>query len=557
MDKAAQPPAASLEKIPYPDDDQTIDLTGKVIGEYLLLRRLGKGGMGQVYLAEQVSLKRKVALKILRKDLAANAKALQRFQVEAKAVARATHANIVQVYAIGEDKGIHFMALEYVEGRNLRDFLEKKGPPDVLVAITLIRQVAAALQRASELGIIHRDIKPENILVTRKGEVKVADFGLSRVFSDEDIPVNLTQSGVAMGTPLYMSPEQVEGKPVDPRTDIYSLGVTAYHLLTGGPPFRGQTPFEVAVQHVQKDPTSLKDLRPDLPDELCAIVHKMMAKRPEDRYQTCQEIVRDLIRLRDVLVGVAIVPIGTGLGTSSLTAVPKSGVSFQPLPQLSKRRRFPVLFVASILAMALLGLAAGWGVFYAPGEPNGPTEEELLKNASPSKTALELDQEREQELKKLFAKYPHPKHEDDVNRGMYAAIDLALFYLERQRHADAEQFFKTLEKQPRAVDKQDRVPQYSFLGILGQAILLAFRDEHEKSNKLFDDLLVKKTLIKVGPQIMKQKVMTNPDMRKQLALAMERNYANGPNDFPAELSRFRVPPPPAVRLVPKKPEGIR
>src|SRR5919109_3404476 len=153
------------------------DLTGRTLGDFRVLRRLGQGGMGSVYLAEQVSLKRKVALKVLRPDLAATPGALQRFKLEAEAVAQATHANIVQVYACGESEGLAFMALEYVEGRNLRDYLARKGPPDVLLALSIMRQVASALARAGELGIIHRDIKPENIL-TRKGEVKVADFGL-------------------------------------------------------------------------------------------------------------------------------------------------------------------------------------------------------------------------------------------------------------------------------------------------------------------------------------------------------------------------------------------
>src|SRR5204863_3679846 len=136
----------------------------------------------------------------------------------------------------------------------------------------------AALQRASELGIIHRDVKPENILLTRKGEAKVADFGLSRVLDGAAPTVNLTQSGVTMGTPLYMSPEQVEGKPIDSRTDIYSFGVTCYHMLAGQPPFRGKTAFEVAVQHVQGTAQPLAEIRPDLPPEVCALVHKMMAK---------------------------------------------------------------------------------------------------------------------------------------------------------------------------------------------------------------------------------------------------------------------------------------
>ena len=242
-----------------------LDLTGRVLGEFHVLRRLGQGGMGQVYLAEQASLKRKVALKILRSDLAANPTSLQRFKSEAEAIARATHANIVQVYTINDADGLHYMALEYVEGRNLGEYLARKGLPDLLLALSIMRQVASALQRASELGIIHRDIKPENILLTRKGEVKVADFGLSRCLAGDQQPLRLTQSGVTMGTPLYMSPEQVEGRPLDSRADIYSFGVTCYHMFAGHPPFRGETAIEVALKHVNAEPEPLPALRPDLP----------------------------------------------------------------------------------------------------------------------------------------------------------------------------------------------------------------------------------------------------------------------------------------------------
>src|SRR5437660_2542039 len=200
------------------------DWSGRNLGDFHLLRRLGQGGMGQVYLAEQISLKRKVAIKIMRPDVAVSATSYQRFRAEAEAVARITHTNIVQVYTFGEEAGLHYMALEYVEGRNLRDYVARKGPPDVPLALSIMRQVAAALQRASELGIVHRDIKPENILLTRRGEVKVADFGLSRCFADDQPAIHLTQPGLTMGTPMYMSPEQIQGHPVDPRTDIYSFG---------------------------------------------------------------------------------------------------------------------------------------------------------------------------------------------------------------------------------------------------------------------------------------------------------------------------------------------
>src|SRR5262249_10042284 len=188
------------------------------------------------------------------------------------------------------------------------------------------RQVAAALLRAAELGIIHRDIKPENILLTKKGEVKVADFGLSRCLDGE--PLNLTRSGVAMGTPLYMSPEQIEGKPLDPRTDIYSFGVTCYHMLAGQPPFRGESAFDVALQHVKAMARPLQEVRPDLPPALCGIVHKMMGKDPAPRYQTPRDRLRDLARVREGLGGQTLEP-----GQDS--AAPSAVVNVEPLTALT------------------------------------------------------------------------------------------------------------------------------------------------------------------------------------------------------------------------------
>src|SRR5437667_8246852 len=166
MDPAAQT-SLSLSGLSAPAQDSP-DLSGQTLGDFRLMRRLGQGGMGQVYLAQQISLKRNVAVKIMRTDVAVNLASYQRFRAEAEAIAKITHANIVQVYAFGEESGLHYMALEYVEGRNLHDYLMKKGPPDLPLALSIMRQVAAALQRAGELGIVHRDIKPEHILLTRR-----------------------------------------------------------------------------------------------------------------------------------------------------------------------------------------------------------------------------------------------------------------------------------------------------------------------------------------------------------------------------------------------------
>ena len=203
-----------------PTPSMPFDLTGLTLGEFHLLRRLGKGGMAEVWLAEQTSLRRQVAVKILRPDFVADASYVKRFKHEATAAGSLNHPNIVQVYMVGEENGIHFIAQEYVQGRNLKEFITKKGPLEVPIALHILKQVAAALQVAATSGIVHRDIKPENVLLTKKGEAKVADFGLAQL-SLHGEKVALTQVGVTMGTPLYMSPEQVNGKPLDARSDIY------------------------------------------------------------------------------------------------------------------------------------------------------------------------------------------------------------------------------------------------------------------------------------------------------------------------------------------------
>lgn len=272
------------------------DLSGRRLGDYQLLRRLGRGAMAEVYLAEQRTLRRQVALKVLKRELANDATYVQRFHNEAMAAAALTHANIVQIYEVGQDDGIHFIAQEYIPGRNLGELIQRGGPPDVKLAVLIMRQVASALQKAADHGIVHRDIKPENIMLARSGEVKVTDFGLARILGGEGL--NLTQVGITLGTPLYMSPEQIEGKKLDTRADIYSLGVTCYHMLAGQTPFHGETALAVAVQHLNATPERLEHLRPDLPADLCRIVHKMLNKKPDRRYSSPRELLQDLRALR-------------------------------------------------------------------------------------------------------------------------------------------------------------------------------------------------------------------------------------------------------------------
>lgn len=202
------------------------------------------------------------------------------------------HPNIVQVYTIGQEESLHFIAQEFVQGKDLATILKGKGKPDVASALHVMKQVASALKASGQAGIVHRDIKPENILVTKKGEVKVADFGLAQL--GESTKDN---KGVTMGTPLYMSPEQVSGRELDPRSDVYSFGVTAYQLLCGETPFKGNSAIAIAKQHLTTSPPPLKEKNPALPDVLCRMVHRMMAKRRSLRYQSADEVLEDLKKL--------------------------------------------------------------------------------------------------------------------------------------------------------------------------------------------------------------------------------------------------------------------
>ncbi len=547
---------------PVPTDPKPVpelDLTGQTLGDYLILRRLGQGGMGQVYLAEQVSLKRKVALKLLRPEMAANPRALQRFKREAEAVARITHANIVQVYQISEVNGLQYMALEYVEGRNLREYLERKGTPDVLLALRIMCQVAAALQRASEVGIIHRDIKPENILLTRKHEVKVADFGLSLALEGDRPAPNLTQTGVTMGTPLYMSPEQVEGKPVDGRTDIYSFGITAYHMLAGYPPFKGSTSFEIALAHVQKEPEPLASIRPDLPPGLCAIIHKMLAKEPSQRYQTGRDLLKDLIRLRESLSGASKILVassteavpGTAPGgppsSGSLpTMTPATGeraapVKTQPMPSPARRRWLPILVILSLVLAAAGGVAFGWWRHHAGARPTMA----IAPGDTTAVEALLSLHRREQALTQAAEEYlkPSTANPNLSATGLGVCLDLGLFYLDEDRLDDAQKFFDRLEgiKQVKA---------YQHLGVLGRAIVLALRNQPEPSNASFREFF---TAIKVPPAdpklprpILENQMLQQPRLRFWIAEALTYNKKNSngfvdPDLLPLLPNYFKAP----------------
>ena len=270
-------------------------LVGKTLGNYAVLEQIARGGMGSVYKAKQLALGRIVALKRLSTRLEGG-EFLQRFLTEAKAAAKLSHPNIVQVYDIGQEHGLHFIAMEFVEGQSLKTRIETKGALKPLEAVQIGIDVASALACARESNIIHRDIKPDNVLLSDQGHVKVADFGLAKLL---DGPLgddgHLTQEGLGMGTPHYMAPEQAtNAKDADQRADTYSLGVTLYHMLTGRPPFEGASAIETLRQHEMDTAVPPCEYNPDIPASLCDVLSKMMAKKPEDRYQEPKEVVEAL-----------------------------------------------------------------------------------------------------------------------------------------------------------------------------------------------------------------------------------------------------------------------
>jgi eukaryotic-like serine/threonine-protein kinase len=268
-------------------------------GRYKVIRRLGSGGMANVYLAEDQELGRRVAIKILNDRHAHDEQFVERFRREAKSAAGLSHPNVVSIYDRGEAEGTYYIAMEYLDGRSLKELIVSRGPAPVPVAIDYARQILSALRFAHRNGIVHRDIKPHNVLVGGEGRVKVTDFGIARAGAASQ----MTEVGSIVGTAQYLSPEQAKGTTVDQRSDIYSLGIVLYELLTGAVPFTGDTPVEIAMKHISETPAPPSTLRPEVPHDLDLVVTRALAKDPADRYQSAEEMDADLER---VLRGAAI-----------------------------------------------------------------------------------------------------------------------------------------------------------------------------------------------------------------------------------------------------------
>lgn len=266
-------------------------MIGKKLGNrYEILEHLGGGGMAVVYKARDTFLDRVVTVKVLRSEYASDEAFVARFRREAQAVARLSHPNIVNIHDVGTEGDVHYLVMEYVDGKNLKTIIRNEAPLPLYQAVAIIRQVCDALRHAHTNNIVHRDVKPHNILITSDGRVKLTDFGIAR----ETSAATITYADTVMGSVHYISPEQARGEPAGPRSDIYSLGIVAYEMLTGKLPFEGDTPIGVAMKHVQEEPPPLREINPSIPVALSSAIARALEKNPENRYQSPEEMARAL-----------------------------------------------------------------------------------------------------------------------------------------------------------------------------------------------------------------------------------------------------------------------
>ena len=318
---------------------------GLLLGPYKILRPVAKGGMGLVYLAEHTELRRRVAIKVCMTDRTGKG-VVERFQREARALAAVDHPNIVRVHDSGRDGDTHFLIMEYVEGKSLEQLLRMMGRVPMRQAVGYAIQTARGLEHAHERGLIHRDIKPANLILDKQGTIKILDMGLARFFTDVEDDLTARLGHGILGSPDYISPEQTINQ-LDIRSDIYSLGATLHSLICGEPPFPGKTAQQKLLAHQILEPTSLNKMDPTIPQGLALAVKRMLAKTPNDRFQTPGEVIE------------ALSPYGPVEGATPVEVAKPS-----PPPRVRNRpRRRVVVAAAIVLGAALATCLGGWGLY--------------------------------------------------------------------------------------------------------------------------------------------------------------------------------------------------
>jgi len=449
-------------------------LIGSRIGDFQVMRKLGRGGMADVFAARQLSLGRDVALKVLRSEYARDKDYVERFRREARAAAKLNHPNIVQVYEVGSVDSVFYIAQELIDGGNLRQRLEDHGAIGAEEAIELLVSVASALELAAEAGITHRDIKPENIMRSSRGIIKVADFGLARIRTDMSASqTSLTQAGLTLGTPRYMSPEQVQGHPVDARSDLYSLGVTMYHLLAGRPPFEADDPLALALMQLQETPTPLDrarakratDGQPDLPEWLIAVVTRLMNKSPQDRFQSPSELL-DAVHNEAAISTIS----GLGVGTAAATIRLQRAADEARRTRLRQRARS---LVAVLLPISLT-LYAGWRFQSIAGPSvSGLLNPETVSGEESVQGQYLIAVDRNDEAGWRAVGTYFPAEDSSINAGYHAKslIQLASMFVTQGRFEEADATLQSLLRHP-LID-----PVYRTIALARRCVIL---EEMEK-----------------------------------------------------------------------------
>ena len=281
-------PASPTKTLETPKEELTTGST--FAGRYQIIEELGKGGMGKVYKVHDTKIKEKIALKLIKPEIAKDKKTIERFSNELRLARKIRHKNICQMFDLGEEKGIQFITMEYVPGEDLRSSIRRFGQLPIGKSIAIANQICEGLAEAHRLGVVHRDLKSNNIMIDNEGNVRIMDFGIARSLESKGI----TGAGVMIGTPEYMSPEQVEAKEVDQRSDIYSLGIILYEMTTGRLPFEADTPFAVGVKQKSEEPENPKDINPQIPDDLSRVILRCLEKDKDARYQSAGEVRSEL-----------------------------------------------------------------------------------------------------------------------------------------------------------------------------------------------------------------------------------------------------------------------